>query len=308
MSREQLDTRVVCPVKGCSYSAPVRSVAGHVSGKKDPQHDWRALGYDGYYQYIREQKEAQHTSKTVLVHMTDSHIGREKGGHFGSKWSINCAAGFQNAVEAAISVGADAVIHTGDLFHNDHTTGITGRHIQVCHVELARLKEADIPFYFLLGDHERQEGEKIRNNLEEYELTHSLSTTPTLVGDHIALYGVDYQPDSWWENRNFAPKKPPSDRISLLALHQSLQQFVKPDQAECDAKEILRRTQSTRGFRFDAILVGQHHRDDKEVVQGCEVLCGGATERISKRSFEPFVREFTVDFSGFSHRKIILDV
>lgn len=308
MSRDEPETRIVCPVKGCSYSGSVESVAGHVSGKRDPQHDWRGLGYDGYYQFIREQKETQTTSKTVLVHMTDSHIGREKGGYSGSGWAINCAAGFQKAVEAAISAEADAVIHTGDLFHNDTTTGIADRHIKACVVELAKLREADIPFYFVLGDHERKEGREARDNLEEWELTHSLSTTPTLVGDHMALYGVDYRPKSWWDNSNFVPKAPPNDRISLLALHQSLQQFVKPNRAECDAKDILRRTRSSSDFRFNAILVGQHHKDVKKAVQGCEVFCGGATERISSRSFDPFVRVFTADSSGLSHRKMALDV
>jgi hypothetical protein len=129
-----------------------------------------------------------------------------------------------------------------------------------------------------------------------------------LVGDELALYGVDYKPESWWASGHFNPEAPPSGRTSILALHQSLRQFVNPDRSECDARDILQRTQSLRDFIFDAILVGQHHKDVREVVQGCEVLCGGATERISKRSFDPFVRVVTADASGLSHRKIVLDV
>jgi hypothetical protein len=124
----------------------------------------------------------------------------------------------------------------------------------------------------------------------------------------LALYGVDHKPESWWANGHFAPESPPSGRTTILALHQSLQQFVNPDRAECDAREILQRTQSRRGFRFDAILVGQHHKDVREIVQGYHVLCGGATERISKRSFDPFVRVLTADASGLSHRKRMLDM
>lgn len=58
MSGNGNDVHAVCPVEGCSYSGPVKSVAGHVSGKTDARHDWQALGYSGYYEYIGEQKEA----------------------------------------------------------------------------------------------------------------------------------------------------------------------------------------------------------------------------------------------------------
>jgi DNA repair exonuclease SbcCD nuclease subunit len=278
-----------------------------VSGKKDSGHDWDTLGYQGYHDYIREQKEKQNSSQSVLVHMTDSHIGREKGGHSGDGWQIDCAAGFQRAVEVAISRDADAVVHTGDLFHNDTSTGITHHHIAECGGELGRLRDSNIPFYFVLGDHESEEGEVVRDKLEELEFVQSLGTTPTFVGEHLALYGVDYKPESWWANGEFSPESPPNGRTSILALHQSLRQFVNSDRAECDVSEILRRTQSLRDFTFEAILVGQHHKDVSQVVQGCEVLCGGATERISKRSFDPFVRVLTADDYGLSHHKVILD-
>lgn len=298
---------VVCPVTGCNYSGPLKSVAAHVSGKKDPQHDWSALGYGGYYEYIRERKSSQ-DEKTVLVHMTDTHIGRETGGHFGSSWPIDCAQGFVAAIDVAISVGADAVVHTGDLFHNDTETGITEAHLKVVVDALGTLGEADIPFYYVLGDHEREAGKKVRARLTEFDLIESLSTTPTLIGDHVALYGVDYQTASWWDQNLVSPKAPPSGRHSILALHQSMRQFVKPDQAECDARVIQRQAQSSSDFRFDTILVGQHHKDIKTNIGGCEVLCGGATERISKRSFEPFVRQFTIDESGCSHQKEPLSI
>lgn len=37
--------RVRCPVEGCSYVGPPKSVAAHVSGKRDDEHDMRRLGY-----------------------------------------------------------------------------------------------------------------------------------------------------------------------------------------------------------------------------------------------------------------------
>ncbi|GAB3416776.1 hypothetical protein GCM10027435_14620 [Haloparvum alkalitolerans] len=37
--------RVRCPVEGCSYAGPPKSVAAHVSGKRDDDHDMRRLEY-----------------------------------------------------------------------------------------------------------------------------------------------------------------------------------------------------------------------------------------------------------------------
>lgn len=36
---------VRCPVDGCSYTGPPKSVAAHVSGKRDPPHDMRKIDY-----------------------------------------------------------------------------------------------------------------------------------------------------------------------------------------------------------------------------------------------------------------------
>jgi hypothetical protein len=52
--REETGDTVECPVTGCTYTGDVKSVAGHVSGKRDSTHDWGVLGYEGARQYKKE--------------------------------------------------------------------------------------------------------------------------------------------------------------------------------------------------------------------------------------------------------------
>lgn len=111
--------------------------------------------------------------------MTECHIGREKEGHYGKGWPIDCADGFQKAVEAAILADADAFVHAGDLFHNDTTTGITDDHLAACVSALAKLQDSNIRFYFVLGDNERDEGKQTMDELEEIGWVKPRNTTPT---------------------------------------------------------------------------------------------------------------------------------
>lgn len=44
---------ISCPVPSCEYTGPVASVAAHVSGKKDAEHDWGDLGFEGANDFKR---------------------------------------------------------------------------------------------------------------------------------------------------------------------------------------------------------------------------------------------------------------
>lgn len=50
---------VYCPVDGCAYEDAVRSVAAHVSGTDDGDHEWERLGYDGALGFVKQEKRRQ---------------------------------------------------------------------------------------------------------------------------------------------------------------------------------------------------------------------------------------------------------
>lgn len=59
MSTDSEYDPVYCPVDGCAYEDAVRSVAAHVSGTDDGDHEWNRLGYDGALGFVKEEKRRQ---------------------------------------------------------------------------------------------------------------------------------------------------------------------------------------------------------------------------------------------------------
>lgn len=59
MSTDSEYEPVYCPVDGCAYEDAVRSVAAHVSGTDDGDHEWDRLGYDGALGFVKEEKRRQ---------------------------------------------------------------------------------------------------------------------------------------------------------------------------------------------------------------------------------------------------------
>lgn len=59
MSTDSEYDPVYCPVDGCAYEDAVRSVAAHVSGTDDGDHEWDRLGYDGALGFVKEEKRRQ---------------------------------------------------------------------------------------------------------------------------------------------------------------------------------------------------------------------------------------------------------
>jgi len=167
---------VACPVSGCEYTGEPASVAGHVSGKRDSQHDWSQLGYAGANAHKRTISTTGHElqSQTSLLHLSDSHLGASltKTGEYSS--DSRCLTGFRRAIDIAIGREVDAVLNTGDLFHNDRL-GIPSTVRDEARDQLTRLAERDIPFYSIDGDTSAMPVEKSSESSNETGLLRSLT-------------------------------------------------------------------------------------------------------------------------------------
>lgn len=296
---------VDCPVTGCDYRNRPASVAAHISGKKDDAHDWEKLDYSGSWDF-RESARGAEKDNTSLLHMTDSHIGKYTGGFHGRGWSVDCMAGFERAIDKAIELNVDAVVHTGDLFHNDKH-GITKKQSFGVGYQLARLHDEDILFYYILGDHERELGGELMDTFGELGLARNLNQTPIEIGSHIALYGQNHRPSSFWQPKHWNPDHP-GGRISILALHQSLAPFTGNKEPDVHVADIGQWTVNRAGFSFDAIALGQLHREIDEILGGTRAICGGATERLGKTrtSIAGSVGLFQAGSSGLSYERVNL--
>lgn len=298
---------VPCPVSDCGYSGHSASVAGHVSGKRGPQHDWNQLGYAGANAYKRSISTAggDLQSATSLLHLSDSHLGAvlTETGDYSS--NSRCLKGFCRAIDIAIGRKVDAVLNTGDLFHNDRH-GIPSAVKESARVQLKRLAEQDIPFYSIDGDHEREMGREVLKAFERDGLVTQLSETPHMVGNGLVLYGRDFTPANRWESTTWSPTPPPTDRFGIAAIHQSVKPISNSDWPECTVGDIV----ATVGPSVHAIAAGHLHRTGIDWNDGLPFVLGGTTEpqRARQASIKPVVGLFTQDGNTLRYQRVQLTI
>jgi DNA repair exonuclease SbcCD nuclease subunit len=100
-----------------------------------------------------------------FVHLSDSHLGYRQ---YGLKQRLqDWSRATQEIVNYAVKNEVDFVLHSGDLFNSnlvDHTTLIHAIKI------LSPLKQAEIPFFVIDGNHDRRKGSQsdTANNVLQY--------------------------------------------------------------------------------------------------------------------------------------------
>ncbi|WP_411968964.1 metallophosphoesterase family protein [Haloferax sp. YSSS75] len=211
--------------------------------------------------------------------------------------------GFKRAIEFAVGKNVDAVFHSGDLFHNDRH-GISESLSSTCREQLSYLRSVNIPFYYILGNHERKEGTKILKTYERDGLATHLSTTPAKVGRHLDLYGVDFIRQSEWEPALLKGTRS-NNQYSILTIHQSVQPFSSSNRAIGTVSDVLRWAREHCGVNFDALALGHLHKQIEQDTDGCKVVCGGSTAPIGykKTSLTPSVGLFSASPSGMRYHR-----
>jgi DNA repair exonuclease SbcCD nuclease subunit len=208
---------------------------------------------------------------TRILVVGDTHIGRKK--HPKTKAEIDPLGALTAAVEYSVNQEVDAVVHAGDIFHDNAThlqTLLTRQQV------FERLNEAGIPFYYVRGNHESKAGNKLLDELEGTTVF-NLSTTGTTVGTDVQLFGVDHQPEGNipWDNLTFS--KTADNGESILVLHQTLQQLSGEGTKNVDLSRIQRPFDGT----FDFVVSGHHHDATMTNWNGIPVMYTGAAERMS---------------------------
>jgi DNA repair exonuclease SbcCD nuclease subunit len=157
------------------------------------------------------------------------------------------AAAFGEVITAAIDHEVDAVIHAGDLFHTSRP-GITA--IQTVLTELQRLRDVDIPFLLIVGNHERTHDRNWVELLEEVGLATRLGSEGVQIAD-TTVYGLDYVPPGQRDDLDYEFSPPATERTVLVG-HGLFTPF---GHADWDAERILAQSR----VAFDLMLVGDDH-------------------------------------------------
>lgn len=206
-----------------------------------------------------------------IVHISDTHLGNRQ--YESDVRRQDFIDAFEAGVKRAIEHEVDAIIHTGDLFHR-RTPPLP--EVNQCIDILQQAAAEDIPFYGIVGNHDRKMDDQWLDLIEHTGTATRLGRSPTMVGDDVALYGIDAVPSPAWESADFSLDTPPNDdAYRLLCMHQLLHPPVPEIMADHPADAVIDRLD----IEIDGLALGDYHEAVSEEVSGVDVWYAGSTER-----------------------------
>ncbi|MFB6252279.1 MAG: DNA double-strand break repair protein Mre11 [Halobellus sp.] len=210
---------------------------------------------------------------TQVIHTGDTHLGYQQ--YHSPERRADFLDAFEQVIDDAIETDVDAVVHAGDLFHDrrPELRDLLGT-IRV----LRRLRDADVPFLAVVGNHEATRGGQWLDLFENLDLAERLDDTPRLIGD-TALYGLDHVPKSRRDDLDYDFRAHDAAHAALVS-HGLFTPFAH---ANWETETVL--DKST--VDFDAVLLGDNHAPGTEAVADTWVTYCGSTERASAAEEEP---------------------
>jgi len=237
---------------------------------------------------------------TKILHLSDTHLGNRQYGSDTRRDDFTRA--FEAAIDRALEENVDAVIHTGDLFHR-RTPSLPI--VTECIGILRKLTDEDIPFYGIVGNHDRKMDQQWLDLIRETGTAERLDQTPTMVNDDVALYGIDAVTKPAWHAADFTLEEPPDpDAFRLLGLHQLFEPLVPEFYADHDLADVLDRV----GIDLSALALGDYHKTESRIVDGIPAWYAGSTERCATDEIEPrTVSLLEIEDGDLERRELELD-
>lgn len=231
--------------------------------------------------------------------VSDTHLGNQQ--FQSTQRREDFAVAFDEMMRIAVAEDVDAVVHAGDLF--DHPQPRV-EDINRCVDAIQRLAAADIPFYGIVGNHERKLQAQWLDLIDRFDQVKRLSTDPLSVGDHTVFYGIDAIRGPQWEQHDFTLTPLDDDRQEIVVMHQLFEPLVDEIMADYSLKDVLKRLNITP----DQIVVGDYHEYTETTVEGVPALYPGSTERCSRTERGPRGGVLlSVDNDGVRTERITLD-
>ncbi|PSQ15120.1 DNA repair exonuclease [Halobacteriales archaeon QS_8_69_26] len=204
---------------------------------------------------------------TRVIHTGDTHVGYRQ--YHSPERREDFLRAFEAVIDDAVADDVDAVVHTGDLFHDRRPAlpdlqGVVGA--------LRRLDDAGIPFLAVVGNHEGKRDAQWLDLFEDLGLATRLDDEPHVIGD-TAFYGLDFVPRSRRPDLDYEFAPTDADGTALVS-HGLFEPF---DFADWDTERLL--AEST--VDFDVLLLGDDHEHDMVEVSDTLLTYCGSTERVS---------------------------
>lgn len=217
--------------------------------------------------------------KTRIFQISDTHLGKKQ---YGSKERMqDYTKSFEESIDKVIEEHkkekVDAVVHTGDLFDSPHPQLEI---VTDCVDIIKKLNEHNIPFYMIVGNHERKRNKQwadLMNQIEEQVIR--LSKEPTIIND-VALYGLDAIRSPEWSTTDLSLKEPDKKvNYSLLCMHELINPPVPGHMADYGISEVLEKINKD----IDMLALGDYHETVTQTYDDISVFYPGSTEK-TKRS------------------------
>lgn len=214
---------------------------------------------------------------TFILHVSDTHLDYRQ--YQNDRRRKDYVDAFNRVIDIAIEENVDAVLHTGDLFHDKSPS--LGSQIECAEI-IQRLKNEpseEIPFLTIVGNHERKRDHQFVDYLElpngHLVQLDNEDNTPYVVNDDVAIYGFDYIPKPSWESTDLTLTPPDTECFILVAMHQLLHPPVPEIMAQHNTEDVLDRFR----INVDALALGDHHQREQTTVNGTQVWYPGSTEK-----------------------------
>ncbi|GAA0273096.1 DNA double-strand break repair protein Mre11 [Halobacterium noricense] len=208
-----------------------------------------------------------------VIHTGDTHLGYRQ--YHSPERRQDFLDAFESVVEDAVAADVDAVVHAGDLYH-DRRPGL--RDILGTIDVLRPLREADIPFLAIVGNHEGTRDAQWLDLFETLGLAERLDETGRRVDD-TTFYGLDYVPESKRPDLDYEFVESEAEHTALVS-HGLFTPFAH---ANWNLDSVL----GESNVDFDAVLLGDNHAADTAQVGDTWVTYCGSTERASASERDP---------------------
>lgn len=237
---------------------------------------------------------------TEILHLSDTHLGNRQYASDTRREDFTRA--FEKAINYALENKVDAVIHTGDLFHR-RTPSLPI--VTDCINVLRNLEDKNIPFYGIVGNHDRKMDRQWLDLIRETGTAERLDRTPTMVNGNVAIYGIDAVTKPGWHAADFTLEEPPvSDAFRLLCMHQLFEPLVPTFYADHELAEVLERV----NIDIDGLALGDYHKTESTFVDGIPAWYAGSTERCAADEIDPrTVSLLKIEDRDLERRQLELD-
>jgi exonuclease SbcD len=218
-----------------------------------------------------------------VVHLSDTHLGfrqlhrvDDTGRNVREQ---DVARAFTEAIDRAIALSPEAIIHAGDLFDSHHPSAAA---LGVALDGLARLRAAGIPIVLIAGNHETPRAiaaEHIFSVLERFgEGVHAVHAGPeTIRVGGLAVHGIPYDNDVARMTEAIRAARPDADaEATVLVAHVGLAGLggvVGPEASLAISGEAL-----AGSHGFDYVALGHLHKFSPVADNAAYA---GSTERLS---------------------------